>query len=197
MTEPRQEEENQEVGLEFRLFIPNLQTMDGMGTDEQLVYQEARYDPSDLDNCKAETAAGMSYWNEKYGQAIMWVECAEARYRNWVATEFVLAMETASAEWKAKAVVESKREFLTHKASIAEAKRCEQLCKGAFESFKRNVDLLRTFDSMEKMEWNAAGNIARGTDKRSAPFSARKPMPTPEEMKEAMKRKVRQPKDGE
>ena len=165
------ENDEEAGGLKFNIYLPDTSRPDSDGQVEVLEYEEGEYRPNDIENCKAEVAAKMSYWNEKYGLSIYWLAHEEAQYRNWSASQYValLTADEKISEWKAKVRVEALEDFLVYKDNIGKAERAVQLCKGAFESFKKVADLLATADRMDHQERNAAGSIAREEEGKPKP----------------------------
>lgn len=123
----------------------------------------------DISEDMSRVAALMAWWGSVHAECEREKVLADARYRQWRAAETNALASSGLPEWKVKAAIESKREFLVHKEEIARTEANVIAAKAQFDAFAKKGNILQSRGAMEREERSKQGMVTRAAPKRPAP----------------------------
>lgn len=121
---------------------------------------------TDLDR----VAAQMGWWASVWAAAERQEISTDAEYRNWKSRAIIEALDAnpKDAEWKIKAVVEARPEFVAFQSNKALARDAAVLSKAFFDAFAKKANALQSRGASEREQLERQGLTTPAEPKRKA-----------------------------
>jgi hypothetical protein len=135
-------------------------------TDELLI--------TDIGGDMDRVAAQISYYGAQAGSATELVSKLDGQFKSWKANtaQEILKAEPKMAEWKTKAIVEGRDEYITFVNKIAAAQRNADALWSVYAGFKAKANMLQSRGAMARDEMGAMGMTTPAKKPVKAPVKA-------------------------